>query len=236
MNFNRLFKLDNRLLACCNFIKPNAKIADIGTDHAYLPIWLTLHDRIDYAIACDLRRGPLLNAENNIKKYNLESKIETKLSDGLKNVPKNKADTIIIAGIGGEIIAQIIKSAKWLKDYSKTLILQPMSNDESLRIFLKNEGFEIVDEIAVSSHNKIYSVMNVKFSKNKIITDTLYDFIGKINPKASNESITYINRKISSLNNKILGFKPSSYEYKHIHKAIKDLKNILKENDLNDND
>lgn len=235
MNFNRLFKLDNRLLACCNFIKPHAKIADIGTDHAYLPIWLMLNDRIDHAIACDLRHGPLLNAENNIKKYNLESKIETRLSDGLENVSKDEVDTVIIAGMGGEIITQIIKSAKWLKDYNKSIILQPMSNDESLRIFLKNEGFEIIEEIAVLSHNKIYSVMNIRFSNNKFITDNLYEFIGKINPIASNDSFIYINKKISSLNNRILGFNPSSYEYKHIHKAIEDLKNILKENDLNDN-
>lgn len=229
MNQKRLFKLDNRLIACTKFIKRNSKIADIGSDHAYLPIWLIKNNIIDYAIASDVREGPLLNAKKNIEKYHLSQKIETRLSDGLQNIKSSEADTIVIAGMGGEIISKIIKDANWLKNTNKNIILQPMSQDEYLRNFLLTENFQIIDEIIASSHEKIYSVMNVKFSKDKIYVDTLYPYIGKIKPTHTNEFNVYINQKIGKLKNKILGLKNQKNisKYEELFNIIKKLENCL---------
>ena len=229
MNSKRLFKLDNRLLACSKFIKKNSNIADIGTDHAYLPIWLIKNNLISHAIACDLREGPLLNAKNNIDKYGLKEYIEMRLSNGLENVNATEVDTIVIAGMGGEIIAKIINDAPWLKNSNKNIILQPMSNDEFLREFLKIQNFEIIDEIAVLSRNKIYSAMSVKFSNEKFYTSSLYTYIGKIHTHTSIETSIYINKKIGSLKNRLLGFAKEKkfLEHKKILNVIKELEVIL---------
>lgn len=232
MKNNRLFKLDNRLLACSKFVPVGANIVDVGTDHAYLPIWLAKNNIINHAIASDLREGPLLNAKNNIEKYGLSSKIETRLSDGLNEIAPNEVDTVIIAGMGGEIIAKILENAPWLKDSKKNIILQPMSQDELLRNFLRKENFLIKEEIPVLSHNKIYSVINAHFSQSEIKSDPLYEFIGKINSDFSNEANIYITKKVHRLKNQLLGLKSQKniYEYERILYIIRELEKRLERN------
>lgn len=229
MENRRLFQLDNRLLACGQFVQKNTKLVDVGTDHAYLPIWLVESGIISRAIACDLREGPLLNAQKNIKKYGLTDKIITRISDGLTTVQPDEADTIVIAGMGGEIITQILQNAPWLKNINKNIILQPMTHDETLRKFLKEQNFTIIDEIPVFSHNKIYSVINAKFSNEKILTGNLYEFIGKICAKSSPEAKIYISQKIYKLKKQLLGIKKSENfeKYNQIFNAIKDLEKLL---------
>lgn len=200
-------KLDERLELCAKNVRVGKNIADVGTDHGYIAIWLVLNKISPRAIATDIRVGPLLNAQKNIKKYKVENKIETRLSNGLDKVQLNEVDDIIIAGMGGELIIEIIKSAEWLKNKSKHLILQPMSAEKELREFLFYEGFNIVSEQVVVSKNKIYTVMSVFFSDKDLVKfDILYPYIGKIQNNLSPEAFLYIKKTIRDLKNKLQGY------------------------------
>ena len=109
-------KLDERLSLCAQMVRDGAAVADIGTDHAYLPVYLVECGKIHKAIAADVREGPLENAKGNISKNGFDQQIKTVLSDGLEKISPDEADDIVIAGMGGELIIRIISAAAWLKD------------------------------------------------------------------------------------------------------------------------
>ena len=108
-------ELSPRLALIAGWVPPGAKLADVGTDHAYLPVWLTLHGRVVSAIASDLRKGPLERARATGRTYGAEG-IDFRLGDGLAFIRPDEADTIVIAGMGGENIAQILAGAPWTAD------------------------------------------------------------------------------------------------------------------------
>lgn len=229
----RLFKLSPRLQVAADMVRDGVKIVDVGTDHAYLAIWLSKMGRICNAIASDLREGPLLNAESNIKKYQVEKIVQTRLSNGLLNIKESEADDIIIAGMGGEIIINIINDAKWLKNTDKRLILQPMSAIKELRIFLKEEGYEIEKEQAVISENKIYTVMQVCYKGHFTInSEKLYPYVGRLNKNVDEACIKYMEREIRDLNNKIKGCmqKENQKEANDLQLIINEIKQLITDN------
>ncbi len=158
-----MYSLSNRLRVIAESVPIGANVADIGTDHAYLPVFLSLTNIAKHILACDINEKPLKNAQKNIGLSGAEN-IETRLCDGLKGIDKNEVDTVIIAGMGGEVIADILKNCDWIRSDIYTLILQPMTSPEYLRRFLYENGFEILTETAVEDSTKLYSVMTVKFS------------------------------------------------------------------------
>ena len=133
-------------------------IADIGTDHAYIPIHLAMNNKIKKAIATDLRKGPLDIAEKNIKKYNLTDKIELRLGSGLSPVNKNEVDSFIIAGMGGELISEILNN-ETEKASSSQLILQPMNSQDVLRKWLSEHNFSIIKEDITTEGFKVYNLI-----------------------------------------------------------------------------
>lgn len=114
--------LDNRLRLCAEFVRNGAKLADIGSDHAYLPVWLCQNGKCPSAIAADINPEPLKRGHDTVVEANLTDKIETRLSDGLKSINSGEADDIVIAGMGGELIARIIGDCGFSKDKSKQFI------------------------------------------------------------------------------------------------------------------
>ncbi len=202
-----LFSLDLRLTSCADFVRNKAKLVDVGSDHAYIPIFLVKNNRIQKAIASDLRWGPLLNAKKNIERYGLSQQIETRLSPGLRNISEKEADDIIIAGLGGEAIIEIIDQAKWLKNCGKRLILQPMSADAKLRFFLKKEKYIIEKDVVTAFGNKVYVTMCVKYFGKDYETSELFPYIGFLDRNLSFQSKLYISRKIKSLEKQANGFK-----------------------------
>ena len=126
-------KINDRLLTAVRFVRNGKRFADIGTDHAYLPIYLINRGIITNAIAADINKGPLDKAHENICKYNLQDNIHTVLCDGLSKIEPDSVDDIAIFGMGGELIVKIIDEASWVKDTDKRLILQPMTHPEKLR-------------------------------------------------------------------------------------------------------
>lgn len=155
-------ELSPRLRSVAELVPRGAHFADIGTDHAYLPVWLILHGVIKSAIAADLRRGPLERARETAKKYSVSEKMDFRLCDGLTGLREGEADTIAIAGMGGETIANILTAAPWSRGDGITLILQPMSSQPDLRLWLAENGYTIERECLAREEKNIYTVMLVK--------------------------------------------------------------------------
>jgi tRNA (adenine22-N1)-methyltransferase len=135
-------ELSARLALLADWVPQGARLADVGTDHGLLPIWLRLRGRIASAIASDLRPGPLSRARANAAVYGADG-IDFRLCDGLAAVEAGECDTVTIAGMGGENIAAILAAAPWTADGRHTLLLQPQSRGETLRAFLADHGYAI---------------------------------------------------------------------------------------------
>ena len=156
-------KLNDRLLTAITFVRKGKRFADIGTDHAYLPIYLITQGIISTAIAADINKGPLEKADENISKYGLNSQISTALCDGLAKIDPNSVDDIAIFGMGGELIVKIIDEANWLKDTDKRLILQPMTHPEKVREYLAKNGYRIIGEKLSLDRGKIYQTICAEY-------------------------------------------------------------------------
>ena len=157
--------LTPRLNCIINYVN-SAVAADIGTDHAYIPIELIRSGRAKRVIASDVKKGPLEIAEGNIKKYGLSDKIETRLGSGISVLDRGEADTVIIAGMGGELICEILK-ADLDKARESKLIIQPMNAQYELRRFLLENGFTIEKEDIENEKHRVYNILIVKNGSQK---------------------------------------------------------------------
>lgn len=199
------FSLDNRLSLCASFVREGTRLADVGTDHAYLPVKLAAEGKLLSAVACDIRKGPLENAKASIIENGVEDIVKTVLSDGLDDITPEEADDIVIAGMGGELIARIIERTQWLKDGNKRLILQPMTRMETLRLFLFSSGFDIVQEKACVSGKKCYSVMLCRYDGIVRECSKRTQYFGLLDECDSLEAKQYISMISSKLQRKIDG-------------------------------
>lgn len=154
-------ELSKRLNAVASLVSDGYRLADIGTDHAYIPIYLTETGRIPGAVAMDVNRGPLLRAEENIRVHGLEAKITTRISDGFAALKKGEADTAVIAGMGGPLTIRILTEGAETVNSLRECILQPQSEIEKVRAFLLEEGFFFLREDMVEEDGKYYPVMKV---------------------------------------------------------------------------
>jgi tRNA (adenine22-N1)-methyltransferase len=143
-------------------VTPGSRLADIGTDHAYLPIWLVAEGRCPAAIAADLRQGPLLAAQAHVCEAGLGGVICLRLSDGLKEIAPGEADTITITGMGGPLICRILADGRAVARSAKELILSPQSDVPEVRRFLLGHGFFITDETMVREDGKYYVIIKAE--------------------------------------------------------------------------
>ena len=156
-----MIKLSKRMKAVASMVTPGNILADIGTDHGYVPISLVQRKKIPKAIAMDVNKGPLERACEHIAECQLEDKIETRLSDGVNKLQVGEADTILIAGMGGELVVRIITEGMEVCKAAKELVLQPQSELEKVRQFLRENKFKIMDEDMVIEDGKYYPMMRV---------------------------------------------------------------------------
>lgn len=156
-------KISKRLEAAASFCRRGARIADVGTDHAYLPIYLYAAGKISGGVASDINEGPAERARVHIAHSEAKRAIEVLRTDGLNGIEAFAPDDIFILGMGGELIASIIDRAEWVKDKKYRLILQPMTHPEILREYLYKNGFSIVDE-ALVKEEKIYHIICAEYS------------------------------------------------------------------------
>ncbi len=202
----RLFSLDNRLSLCASFVRKGATLADIGTDHAYLPIWLIKNGIVEKALACDINEGPLNSGKADVQSHGLSDAIEMRLSDGLKEVKENEAQDIVIAGMGGELIVKILSECEWAKQKDKHFILQPMTKSEVLIRYLYENGFEILKQKACASGNKHYTVMLVHYVGTVSEIDNSFCYIGKLD-LCKSDSKLYISHLLSHLEKRAISDK-----------------------------
>lgn len=160
---NRYRIADLRLAAAASFGREGKRVADIGTDHASLPIYLVGNNIAPYAVACDINAGPLKAAKNNIHAASLSDKIDVLLTDGLKGVEPYNPEDIYVLGMGGELIWRIINDSNISRKYGVRLILQPMTHAHDLRAGLYENGFNIVDETLVRDRDRVYQIIVAEF-------------------------------------------------------------------------
>lgn len=172
-----MIKLTNRLTAAADLVRDGRLTADIGTDHGYLPAFLVMSGKTDRVIAADIGEGPLENAEKTVRKYFLEDKISLVISDGLKNIPHD-TEEIVIAGMGGTLIVDILSVAEWIKNDRIHLVLQPMTHSYDVRKFLTENGFYIDNEKFCTDDGRIYVVISAYFSGKDETRDDFYYFFG----------------------------------------------------------
>ena len=153
-------QLQPRLQLLADLVRDGARLADIGTDHGYLPIWLIQHGRITTAIAGDVGELPLEHARRTVREQEVEG-VDLRLCDGLRGIAPEEADTIVIAGMGGDTIVHILEAAPWTKEGRHTLLLQPMTKIEWLRGWLAENGYRFTRERLVWDKDFLYPVMEV---------------------------------------------------------------------------
>lgn len=152
-------QLSKRLSAVASMVTEGNRLVDVGCDHGYLPLYLYLNKKIPSAIAMDVRPGPLSRAREHIAEYGLEKYIETRLSDGLLALSPGEGDTLTIAGMGGPLMERILTAKEEVRESFRELILQPQSDIPHFRRFLREIGWEIVEEEIVLEDGKFYPMM-----------------------------------------------------------------------------
>lgn len=179
-------KLSHRLMTIASFVRRGSKIADIGTDHGYIPIYLVKEGISPSALAMDVRKGPLERAENHVLGYGLGDKIKVRLSDGLMKLKPGEADTIVIAGMGGELIVRILEAGRHVWESTERLILSPQSEIGSVRHYLEENGFTILRETMVKEEGKYYTVIEAGHGAMHYGRECFYEY-GKCLIQENNE-------------------------------------------------
>lgn len=225
--------LTPRLAAAAEMVGKCECFADIGTDHAYLPIYLYMTGKCKAAIASDISEGPLERAKQTAKRYNTD--ISLRLGSGLDTLKVDEADCVVIAGMGGLLIAEILKNGTDKLNDAKKIILQPMTAVPELRYFLIENGWTIAEERLAKENNKIYVLMSVKRPETEVKHKPYTDvglYIGKYlienKPMFYDE---YLKRRLNKLKKMTEGLKNSESaesERKRalINKLIDEIKNL----------
>ena len=221
----RRITLSPRLAATASLVVGGGKIADIGTDHAYLPAHLILINKIPSAIAADIRKSPLLNAKDTAERYDIEKKIDLRLSDGLKEIKPEEVKEIVFAGMGGTLIAEKLRECPWAKDGKHHFIFQPQSRANDLREFLYSNGFEINQELSVCEGNRYYIALDAYYT-GKVKEFTLSDtFIGKLPHTV--ESKAYLKKQIDRYERRYNALKKRNENVDELKTLLDDLKGFV---------
>ena len=156
------------MLAIANLVDNSKVLADVGCDHAYISINLLEKGKVERIIASDLREGPLNIAKDNIKLEGFEDRIETRLCAGLCGYEAGEVDTILISGMGGMLVKEILSESIDVVKMADTLILEPQSDLRVVRAYLKDIGFEIIDEDMLNEGGKYYQIIKAVKSKERM--------------------------------------------------------------------
>lgn len=221
--------LSLRLKTIASLVPFGARVCDIGTDHGYLSIELKKSGIASLVIAADINPLPLKNAAENIKKSGV-SGIKLRLCDGLSGIDKNEVDTIIIAGIGGEVISGILEKSIEIAKSEKRIILQPTTSPEFLREFLYSNGFCIKKEIPVFENGKLYSVMLVSTTPCLEKPEDYFYYIGKLSNK-DEFGLLYINKQLERCRKCAASLKnipTKQQEYLYYKNIVSGIENYLK--------
>lgn len=217
-------RLDGRLTVVANMIRQVEMFADIGTDHAYLPVYLIEKGIAKCAIASDLRKGPLNNARETVLEHGLQDKIELRLSDGLDNFLPYEVNEIAVAGMGGLLISKFIERTQWLQNPDIHLVLQPMTHSEDLRKVLYDNGFYIERECAAREGGKLYVVISAYYDGKKTEYDDVDLIVGKLPQNNDKLSKEYLRSLYDRYNKKLIALDNAHKECESLKKTVTELK------------
>ena len=190
--------LSDRLLACCAFVRPGDRVADVGCDHGYLGIHLLQTGLASSVIASDVNEKPLQSAVVNAVRYGVKEKMSFYLSDGVRNIPRD-FDCLVCAGMGADTMISILEAAPWLKDPRYRLILQCQSKRAELRRYLAKNGFAISRETLAQDGKFIYTVMEVTYGPGTEIPVWNYYITPQLIDSGSSLFPAFLNRVIGGL-------------------------------------
>ena len=154
-------ELSKRLQAVADLVSEGLVVADVGTDHGYIPIYLIETKKSPKAFAMDVNKGPLLRAKEHIAEHGLETRIETRLSDGVRALKKDECDCVVVAGMGGALTIKIMEEGKDIFCNLKEFVLQPQSELQKVRAYLYQNEYSIVEENMVLDDGKFYPMFRV---------------------------------------------------------------------------
>ena len=195
-----IIKPDARLAAAASLAAPGSVIADIGTDHAYLPVFLVQTGVCPAAIASDLRPGPLENAKKTVSACGLEDRIKLVLSDGLDALQNETFDTAVLCGMGGLLIAEILSRAAWIRRPGFRVIAQPMSHAEDVRRFFYETGFLIEREQCAEDGRHCYCAIAARFTGEKQPYSPGMPYFGALPKQTDPAARRYLNNQYKRLN------------------------------------
>ena len=220
-------KLTDRLLKIASLVTEGKRVADIGTDHGYIPVYLLNQGKVPYAILADVNKGPLENARGEVRHNKLLDKVDLRLGSGIEVLEKGEVDEVIIAGMGGILISELLEAKLEVARSVDKLILQPMQAQNELRKYLLNNGFEILNEVLVKEDFRIYEIIITKYSgKNTEVKDEIYYEVGtKLIENKDPLLNEFIDKKIYMYNSIIKKIEGKSSE--GIEKKIKESKNAI---------
>ena len=220
--------LTKRLETIKNLVNNSKITVDVGTDHGYVPISLITEKRALKVIACDINKGPLNNARANIQKAGLLEKIELRLGGGLVPCETGEADTVIIAGMGGILIKDILEESYIKAQSAEKLILQPMNSQDILREYLINNNFSVKNEHLAIEGEKIYNIMEVvpKKETKDYLKESFLNFGNPQNFEKNEQFKIYTEKNIKRTERVLTNLKKAkNYDENEVEK----LKNILAE-------
>lgn len=224
-------QLTKRLERIAKYVPINSVVADVGTDHGYIPIYLASNNRVSKAYAIDINKGPLKKAESNIKAHGVEDKVTTILSDGLKNFDK-EVDTIIIAGMGGMLISKILEDSKNKLENVNKLILSPHLDDESVRIKVHQLNYKIINEELLFEDGKYYPIIICEKGKEKYNNPKYYKY-GKILIEKKDATLKQLLDKKLNTNENIIkainkqNSNSASIRIKELDKEVKEIEEVI---------
>ena len=222
-------KLDDRLSTVASLVRNGKRVADIGTDHGYLVAHLVENGVCPGGIAADLRKGPLENARQTVIQQGLSDKIELILSDGLENIPSDACDDIVIAGMGGNLIAEILEKAPWVKDERINIVAQPMTHAEVLRQYFIDNSFTITEEKTATDGKRYYCIISANYTGAKEEHKLSYIYTGEIKPDTDTD-IKYLKKILTALTKKYDALMSANKEdTDNLKEVIDDIKNLLGE-------
>ena len=211
--------LSNRLLACCGYINPGDRVADVGCDHGYLGIYLLKNGIAGSVIASDVREMPLQSAIRNAEKFGVTEQMSFFLSDGVRGIPRD-FDCLVCAGMGGDTMMSILDAAPWLKDPRYRLILQCQSKRPELRRYLYRQGYAIRRETLAKDGKFLYPVTEAVYAPGETLTEAEYYITPALRSSGSPLLPAFRESILSGLEKTVAGLSRTVGESYEFYKAI----------------